>query len=175
MGRTALHFAARLGRIKSVRALLGAGVDSDARASEGLTALAHGALLDHPAVVEVLIRAGAAVDACCLWEGLWLTPLHFAARRGNAEMVGLLWRAGADPSARGSGDPFWTLEAVITSRSPSPSVVRLLIEAGADLEAKDRIGLSVPDLAAKVARDKPDLVEIEIASLLRQAASGGLF
>jgi ankyrin repeat protein len=42
--------------------LLGAGVDPDARGSEGFTALAVGVHFNQPPVVELLIRVGAAMN-----------------------------------------------------------------------------------------------------------------
>jgi ankyrin repeat protein len=172
MGRTTLHYAAGCGRVKAVRLLLGTGVDPDAWDSEGWTALALGAHTNRPAVVEILLRAGAAVDAGMVREGRWLTPLHLAAFQGNAEVVRILLSAGANPSSsRRSDEAFSPLEAAIYNRKAF--VARLLVEAGADLEAKGLSGLSVPDLAAVWARRDPSFQEAAI--LLRRAASGGFF
>jgi ankyrin repeat protein len=150
-GWTALHFAAKYGNAKAVRVLLGAGVDPDARGSDGFTALALGVRANHPAVVEILVRAGAAVDAGQVVRGRWWTPLHVAADLGDAEMVGILLRAGADPSSHSSSDPFSPLDAAFVSSNPSPSVIRLLVEAGADLGAKGRLSWWASNLAAEMA------------------------
>jgi ankyrin repeat protein len=151
--------------------LLEAGADPDARNTEGLTALALGAFANKPAVVELLVRAGAAVDAGNWKEGRWMTSLHRAAAAGNDEMVGVLLRCGANPSSLDSGHPFSPLEAAFVSWSAS--VIRLLVEAGADLEATGISGLSAPDFAEKIARQEPTFGEVAIR--LRRAAGGGLF
>jgi hypothetical protein len=170
-GHTALQVAARRGRIGAVRVLLGAGVNPDARDSEGLSARVLGVHANQPAVVELLIRAGAAVDAAYLVRGRWWTPLHFACAESNAEMVRILLRAGADPSWQGSGEAFSPLDAAIPSLSAE--VIRLLVEAGADLEAEGAIGLSAPDFAEEMAHGHPNFEGVAIR--LRRAASGGLF
>ena len=121
-------------------------------------------------MVELLLRAGAAVDPVDLQRKGWLTPLHIAALAGNAEMVGILLRAGADPSSPGSGDPFSPLDAAFAGGSAA--VFRLLVEAGADLGAKGLFGLWAPDFAEKAAFEDPGLGEI--ALLFRRAAGGGL-
>jgi hypothetical protein len=81
-GRTALHYAAYRGHVRAAGVLLEAGVDLDARDSEGLTALAIGINANKPAVVELLICAGAALDAGYLEGGAW----WFA--EGMADIVG---------------------------------------------------------------------------------------
>jgi ankyrin repeat protein len=167
-GGTALHLAALRGCVKAVRILLGAGADPDARDSEGWTSLAFGVYANHFAVVKILIRAGAAVDAGVFGGGRWWTPLHHAAAAGNAEMVRILLGSGADPSAAGSGTPFLPLNAAFAGRSAS--VIRLLVEAGADLSARGLFGLSAPEFAEMMALVDSD--SEEFANLLLRAAGG---
>jgi ankyrin repeat protein len=154
-GLTALHHAAGYGRVRAVRVLLGAGADPDARTSKGWTALALGAHANKLAIVEILLRVGAAVNTGFMMGEVWVTPLHFAAAQGNAEMVGALLRAGANPLSQGSRKSFAPLDAAIANRRGS--VIRLLVEAGADLAARGWSDSSTPEFAAEVARPDPYL------------------
>ncbi|MFM2121427.1 MAG: hypothetical protein RL722_2895 [Pseudomonadota bacterium] len=101
-GRTPLMLAARHGRLAAVRALLTAGAAVDARDARDYTALFHAchdgdADQGYPAVVQVLLDAGADMEACI---GFGVRPLMYAAGTGEAAVVQTLLAAGADPLAR---------------------------------------------------------------------------
>lgn len=97
-GRTLLHYAAYVGDIRLIEALLDRGADIDAPAA--------GVFLSPPIVqailgrrleaLERLVARGANVNAR-LDDGS--TPLHEAALQGQDQMVRALVRAGADPKA----------------------------------------------------------------------------
>ncbi|KAA0150830.1 hypothetical protein FNF29_04944 [Cafeteria roenbergensis] len=71
-----------------------------------------------------------------------LTPLHWAARHGNAELVRLLLAHGAVLEAKSASE----LTALgCAASSGNVEVVRLLLDSGADLEARDEAGRVASD------------------------------
>ncbi len=90
----------------------------------------------HPAVIPVLVDAGADVTARP-WGGR--TPLHEAAGQNTAAgIVAALVEAGVDPNT-----PDWDGIAPLhlaASSNRNPDVVTELVEAGADLNARDPAG-----------------------------------
>jgi len=100
-----LHWAIGDGNVDSVRALIEAGADVNAKDVRGATALHQAAYGNNAAVAAVLIEAGADVNAVATlgasrtrelpmrgWRG---TPLELAAVRGHAEVEKLLREAAA--------------------------------------------------------------------------------
>ena len=80
--------------------------------------------------MAVLVGAGANVNAC---DGVKrCTPLHMAARRGNAETAAALLDAGAAIEARDSMGDTPLRRAVNCNQT---SVARLLVERGADVRS----------------------------------------
>ncbi len=102
-GWTPLHLAVDRNRNPAVTAaLLEVGADVHARQEDGPTPLHDAATAD---VVGLLLEAGADIEARATYLG-WrqpngrnMTPLHVAAKRGNAAVFMALLDAGADPSA----------------------------------------------------------------------------
>ncbi len=160
-----------------VRTLLGQKVDVNARAHDGATALLWAAHWSDLATADLLIRAGANVNAA---NDLRITPLSLACTNGNASLVERLLKAGADPhitiatgetplmtcASTGSADAVRMLIAKgadVNATEPSqhqtalmwaaaerhPDVVRALIEHRADLQARTRKGFSALHFAAR--------------------------
>ena len=101
-GWTPLHLAAHFGRLDVMKTLLANGADHRAVSRNGnenqsLQAAAAG---HQTAAVELLLKAGAAVDARSHGG---FTALHIAASNGIPEMVRLLLKAGADAGAATDG------------------------------------------------------------------------
>ena len=154
-GGTPLMIAARQGNVAAVRSLLAHAADVDAKeGAQGQTALMWAAARRQPAVVQVLLEAGADLHArskssrrhvllCCQkslgkTEGaVWIeqggfTPLLFAARHGDAASAGLLVDAGApidDTAAAG------TTPLVVAAQHGLHDVAAVLLEKGADPDA----------------------------------------
>ncbi len=148
--------AARAGDSATVRTLLDAGrMDVDTPEPDGTTALHWAAHRDDPAIVELLIGAGADVN---LTNDYGVTPLSLACTNRSAEVVARLLDAGADPEARTEGET-----ALMTAaRTGSVDVVQLLIAHGADLGATE-LASGQTLLMTAAAEMHPSLVRLLLA------------
>ena len=99
--RDALHRAVQAGDAGAVKAALLAGAETNARDTQGWTALMHAANQGHALIVEPLLSAGAHPD---LRAPDGATALFIAALHGYSETVAALLRAGADASIAGPKD-----------------------------------------------------------------------
>jgi ankyrin repeat protein len=169
--------AVRAQNAAQVRALLGGGVDVNARADDGSTALLWAAHGNDIVAATALVRAGADANAA---NQFGMTPLSRACTNGSGAMVELLLKAGASPNtAIATGEsPLMTCAAsgvtasvkmllargaaVNASESTQhqtalmwaaaerhPDVVGALIEAGADLQARTTKGFTALHFAAR--------------------------
>lgn len=130
---TPLIYAALFGNPESVRILLNAGADVDARNDTGLSALIVAAC--NPEMARMLVDKGAGVNAK---TNQGRTPLIVAAScTGSFPTLKLLLAKGADvKAADGMGNT-----ALLAAASYSGyDNVKLLIDAGSDVDAKDISG-----------------------------------
>ena len=81
--------------VETIRALLKAGVDVNAKRADGVTALHWAAHWDDGATADLLLRAGADVNA---GEGQGVTPLILACENASDAMAARLLAAGANPN-----------------------------------------------------------------------------
>ncbi len=125
---TALHYAAKHGRLLVAEQLLKAGANVQAANTAGATPLLAAAAKGHPEVMKVLIKAGTDLNSR-LSDGS--TPLCMAALAGHVRSVMVLLRAKADPllpqTCQSSGDvDYFPLTAAVDQGHPS--VVREMLQ-----------------------------------------------
>ena len=125
--------AAQRGDLDAVRRLLREGADVNAPQGDGMTALHWAAERGDASLCEVLLYAGARVDAGTRIGHY--TPLHLAARGAHEAVVGLLLRAGSDPNAATTNSGAAPLH--LAAASGDPAVIALLVEGGADVDGRE--------------------------------------
>lgn len=137
-----IHRSAADGRADSVKQ----SVESDPKLvrttdASGYTPLHYAATGGHTDVIEVLLDAGADVNAR---GSRGETPLLLAASKGNVEVVELLIDNGADVNQPGSDKRTPLHKAAMVG---DLEVVKALLKGGADPAAVDRGGKTPVDLA----------------------------
>ena len=122
-----------------------------------------------PAVVSMLLQAGADVDAWATgfsvdWGWGW-TLLHLAARSNqDPEVVRALLEAGADLQAPGEESYFHGNSPIhYAGENPNPAVAAALLDAGADVSALSRNGRTPLHEAAANASN-PAVIELLVAA-----------
>ncbi|MBN2315462.1 MAG: ankyrin repeat domain-containing protein [Sedimentisphaerales bacterium] len=143
-GETALLLAAKAGQTDTVRLLLEAGANINAKDDRGQNAL-H-VMLDirnasnnryrlSKDTLELLLAKGADVNAK---DNDGRTPLHLAAESADREIVALLLDKGADINAKEDKSGFTALH--YAARLGKRNIAELLIARGADIHANDKQG-----------------------------------
>ena len=125
--------AAQQGDLDAVRRLLREGADVNAPQGDGMTALHWAAERGDASLCEVLLYAGARVDAGTRIGHY--TPLHLAARAANEAVLGLLLRAGSDPNAVTTNSGAAPLH--LAAASGDRRVIAALVEGGADVNGRE--------------------------------------
>lgn len=135
---------------------------------DGLNPLHHIAGWGRPAMVTVLLDAGAEVDVRGV-GGVYSgqTPLHFAAAFGSALQLSTLLQAGAAVDARDAGGRTALHVAAVYGSSAHISE---LLRYGADIDAPDQNGWTPLHWAAKFGNPRV-IVLAEV--LLNAGADGG--
>lgn len=168
------------------------GADVNAKDDNGMTVLMAAAIAGNTDIAELLIKAGADVNANAK-NNDGLTALMYAVHYEQKDTADLLIRLGANPNATDRRNWSALSYAILTLRFtynraiveqlikagadsdaaliwavktvPSPSdVVKLLIELGADVNAKDSEGLTALTCAILYGQN-------EVADLLRAAGA----
>ena len=158
-GETPLHRTAWQGSVETLHVLLQAGADVNILTTGWIRggALHYAALRNHPAIAQILIDAGADIDAKTDYGA---TPLRYAAQEGNTGVARILLEAGANQNARKNDGSTTFMAAANYGRKPSRSLygyddyldetyrrpraslkmLKLLIEYKADPHAVDNEG-----------------------------------
>ena len=118
--------AASRGEIEKVRAMLDHGAVIKGN-NKLLTALHWAVTMGHRDVAELLIERGAAVEARAA-DGH--TPLHMAAREGDAQMVQCLLEARANPNSTNNAGQT-AVDLALAFAEDEPEVAQVLLAAGA--------------------------------------------
>ncbi len=139
--------AAQQGDLDAVRRLLREGADVNAPQGDGMTALHWAAERGDASLCEVLLYAGARVDAGTRIGHY--TPLHLAARAANEAVLGLLLRAGSDPNAVTTNSGAAPLH--LAAASGDRDVIAALIEGGADVNGREGVWGQTPLIFAAAA------------------------
>ncbi|MBI4345762.1 MAG: ankyrin repeat domain-containing protein [Elusimicrobia bacterium] len=141
-GKTPLHLAAHLGRVRAAEALLDAGAPIDPVDRFNRTPLSW-SMQGDDAVSRLFIERGAALGQL---DSLHQAPLYYAASYGKTEIVKLLLAKGADANLAGQ-QGFSPLQ--MAAQYGRAEIVELLLQAGADLNAVDMRGQTALDHAVK--------------------------
>jgi ankyrin repeat protein len=136
-GLTALIAAAASGHVDIVKTLIkDFSADVNLQDKDGITALMEASIMGHTKVVELLLQAGAEVDATTksLVTALWL-----AAGENKVDVIKALIKKGAETTVT-RVDGLTALMAA--AHAGHVDAVKLLIQNGADIKATDKDGLT---------------------------------
>lgn len=148
-GETGLILALREGHASVASLLMKTpGIDLEAKARNGDTALMIAAFTKNKAAVEMLLSLDAQVNR------VGWTALHYASTVGANDIVKLLLDASAYIDAE---SPNLTTPLMMAARGGHILTVKLLLDEGADATLKNDQGLSALDLAKKF--NHADIVE----------------
>ena len=126
--------AARNGDVEAVRSLLADGTDVNTAQGDGMTALHWAAERGHAAVADLLLSAGATVEATTRVGSY--TPLHLASRGGHGAIASALLEAGADPHTTTTSSGVTALHLAARAVDGAEAVMALL-KRGAEVDARE--------------------------------------
>ncbi len=131
------------------------GADVNAPQGDGMTALHWAAVNDAPEMAEMLIYAGAHLEAGTRIGNY--TPLHLGSQNGNAAVVATLLEAGSDANVATTTGTVSPLH--FAAGNGNAKVVGLLLDHGADVNATDSAWGQTPLMFAAAA-DRIDAVNL---------------
>ena len=162
-GATALHYAAEMGHVGCVLALLAGGCDQEAADKLDLRALHFAAKEGHTECVRVLLEAGCDTEAL---EEIGFTPLQLAVYEdtpGSIAAAAMLAAAGADPLPHPTDDVPMPEPIAATCRARLAALQPVALAAA-------RAAVSSGPVAGLDAAPGPD-VPVEVVRLLRAEAA----
>lgn len=143
-GEPALVLAVREGSMRVFEALLAhPGIDLEAQAMNGNTALMMAAFKNNRRAAEALLAKGARVN-----RAGW-TALHYAAAGGAEDIARLLIARKAKLDALSPKESGAYTPLMMAAREAQPGMVRLLLEAGANPALKNTEGLTAAQIAER--------------------------
>ena len=140
---------------QAVRSLLKQGKDVNAAQGDGMTALHWAATNGDANVAQMLIYAGANLEAVTRVGDY--TPLHLASKSGNAAVVETLVKAGSDLGATtttGGGTPLHFAAA-----AGSVEAIGVLLDHGAEIDTRETAWGQTPLMFA-AAQDRVDATRL---------------
>lgn len=156
-GWTPLHWTSSKPSFDTSAWLLTHGVDVNAKAPNGLTALHYASLRGFKDIVALLLLGHAEVDAKVPTNSY--TPLHFAAENGHGDVVKILLAQGANVNSKNSENH--TPLYLAAGNGRNSSVVELLLAMGANVNAKDASGKTPLHMTAE--QDRKNMAELLLA------------
>lgn len=147
-GRTILTHAIHLQLIETVRMLLGAGAEIEAREENTLTMLILATVVGEFKIVKMLLEKGADINA---QDKKGNTALMYATSLGKFHIVGILLKASANVEMRDTDGNTALIHAAKTGQY---LITRMLIMKGAQIEAKDNKGVTALMWAAVMRHKK---------------------
>lgn len=143
-GEPALVLAVREGSMRVFEVLLAhPGIDLDAPAMNGNTALMMAAFKNNRRAAEALLAKGAKVN-----RAGW-TALHYAAAGGSGDIARLLIARKAQLDAVSPRESGAYTPLMMAAREAQPGMVRLLLEQGANPALKNTEGLTAAQIAER--------------------------
>ena len=149
--------AARNGDVEAVRSLLAEGADVNTTPGDGMTALHWAAERRHAAVADLLLAAGAEVEAKTRLGGY--TPLHLAGRGGHGPIVSALLDAGADPHATTTNSGVTPLRLAAAAVDGVEAVTALL-RRGPEVDAREASSGQTPLMFAAASNRTESVVAL---------------
>lgn len=143
--------------IELIKLLLRSGANPNRRSEDGETALYWATFRDENELVELLIEAGATVEAEQPKDGY--TSLHIASEHGNREIAELLLKSGGE-SALNKFDQISRTPLMWAVEKGYLEIARMLIEAGADVNAFDEPRIGNTALRQIVDRGSYEMIEL---------------
>lgn len=155
-GTTALMLASERGCVPTINALLVYGADVNQKMFDGFSPLHGAAYSDHAGAVDVLVEAGAGIEAECE-DRHEVTPLAIAAANGKAKSLLALLRHGASVDAQGF---MGQTPLHLACLHGAVAVVDLLLKWGADETIADDEGNTPADKLSNISAAKSDRVRL---------------
>ena len=138
-GNSALDHAARRNNVELARLLLSHGMDVNAQAEDGHTALHVATGLGKRRLAEYLLQNKANPDIAAKVVG---TPLEVAVLQARPTMAKLLLKYGAGKNAQDRSSPLKSIRNAAVLCPGHQEIIKLLIDSGTDLFAEDSSGRS---------------------------------
>ncbi|KAL4447936.1 hypothetical protein ABPG75_005155 [Micractinium tetrahymenae] len=156
-GVTATHYAAAVGHVPSLLAVLAAGADPSTADDSGCTPLIVASLYGQVNALQALVQAGVSLEAVTPLNDATstkacLTALQWAALAGQEGSLRALLAAGAslEPSRAG---PEFSPALHLAAMQGHEACLHILLEAGAPLEGLDSAGETALVAACRRGRD----------------------